>query len=194
MRLSQSHRIPSHHHCCDAMPKVKRSSVKPRLSLPHRLSDEEARAKYRRERLGLPGPVDRWIAASTVTSDDCSIDPGCPLAPDEVQCTLQMQRIEAPDDNPDFSDPDTFVLYLTVTGAAHQRASHSVDASHRIVLDRYEGWCDSLEAPDWTKWASGQPTVFRQRKSSLADVVRNALWEDAVAPLIDALDAAHLCH
>ncbi|KAH9936485.1 uncharacterized protein B0H18DRAFT_323915 [Fomitopsis serialis] len=172
------------------MPKVKRTTVKPRLSLPRRLSDAEARAQYRKERLGLPGPVDSWIAASA--ADDYSIDSGCSLEPEEVQCALQMQQFEAPDDNTDFSDPDTFVLYLTVTGAALLRESHSVEACRRVVLDRYQGWSDSLDAPEWTRRKPGQTTMFRQRKSSLADVVRKALWEDAVAPVIDALDAARI--
>ncbi|KZT65840.1 hypothetical protein DAEQUDRAFT_497378 [Daedalea quercina L-15889] len=175
------------------MPKVKRATTRPRLSLPRRISEEEARADYRKVKLGMPGPVDSWIAAGA--ADGYKIDSECPLGPDEVQCTLQMQHVGAPSDNPYFSDPDTFVLYLTVTGAVHVRGSRTAEASRRrIVLDRYQGWSDSLEAPEWTRWASGQTTAFRQRKSSLADVVRNALWEDAVTPLIDALDAAHLRH
>ena len=180
-----------------AMPKVKRTVSKPHVSLPRRMSEQEARTQYRKEKLGLPGPVDRWIAASG--ANDYSVASGCPLGPDEIQCLVQMQHIEvsrtdanppaapsdqpqAPADNPFFSDPDTFVLHLTVTGAAPARGSHSADASgRRVVLDRYVGWSDSLEAPEWTRWEPGQTTAFRARKSSLADVVRKALWEDAVA-------------
>ncbi|EPT05346.1 hypothetical protein FOMPIDRAFT_1021597 [Fomitopsis schrenkii] len=177
------------------MPKAKRATMKLQVSLPRRISEQEARAQYRKEKLGLPGPVDRWIAASA--ANDQGVASGCPLGPDEVQCLVQMQHIEAPDDNPVFSDPDTFVLHLTVTGAAPFWGSNSADASsRRVVLDRYVGWNVSLEAPDWTRWEPGQTSAFRTRKSSLADVVRKALWEDAVrvAPLIDALEAAQLCH
>lgn len=178
------------------MPKTKRTTMKLHVSLPRRISESEARARYRKEKLGLPGPVDRWIAAST--TNDQGVDSGCPLGPDEVQCLVQMQHIEVsrtdtdphaapsdqpqtPDDNPVFSDPDTFVLHLTVTGAALARASHSADASsRRVVLDRYVGWSDSLEAPDWTKWEPGQTTAFLTRKSIIAGVARKALWGDAV--------------
>lgn len=170
--------------------------MKLQVSLPRRISEQEARAQYRKEKLGLPGPVDRWIAASA--ANDQGVASGCPLGPDEVQCLVQMQHIEvsrtdanpppapsdqpqAPDDNPVFSDPDTFVLHLTVTGAAPFWGSNSADASsRRVVLDRYVGWNVSLEAPDWTRWEPGQTSAFRTRKSSLADVVRKALWEDAV--------------
>ena len=186
---------PSHHRI--TMSKVKGATTRPHVSLPRRISEEEARALYRKEKLGLPSPVDRWIAAST--ENDRSVASGCPLGPDEVHCLVQMQLIEvsrtdanppaapsdqpqAPADNPFFSDPDTFVLHLTVTGAAPVRGSHSADASgRRVVLDRYVGWSDSLEAPEWTRWEPGQTIAFCARKSSLADVVRKALWEDAVA-------------
>ena len=62
----------------------------PRLPLPRRISDEERREEYRRERFGPPGPVDAWVAAHSANTDN----PSAPLAADEVRCAVYVQRIE----------------------------------------------------------------------------------------------------
>ncbi|KAI0754777.1 hypothetical protein C8Q80DRAFT_1117378 [Daedaleopsis nitida] len=101
---------------------------RPRERLPRRRCEADAEEHYRKEKLGLPGPVDVWLAARM--AQDHSIHPnsdsdanadsdgGWPAATsrgdDEVLCTVQLQCIKAPDDADSiFSDPDTFLLHLT---------------------------------------------------------------------------------
>ncbi|KAH9949813.1 hypothetical protein B0H21DRAFT_67762 [Amylocystis lapponica] len=139
-------------------------------ALARRLSDEDAHANYRRDVLGLPGPVDVWLHASTAGS----AGGGGALRADEVRCAVQMQRTEAPDDGSGFGDPDVYTLYLTVRG-------REARASPRLALQTYCGWPDSLDAPEWTRRRAGHVMHFRQRKTSVTRLVREALWGDAGA-------------
>jgi len=154
------------------------------------MSEAEARANYRKEVLCLPGPIDKWISASV--ADNVGADSQCPLAPDEVRCTIQMQRVEASDEDGDFGDGDTFVLYLTIAGSSRSSAPHALESSNRIILEKYQGWNDSLDAPDWSKWTPGHTVVFRQSRAKLTKIMRAVLWEDEIASLADTLNSVHI--
>ena len=50
-----------------------------------------------------------------------------------------------------------------------------------VVLERYEGWPSSLDAPDWTRRKPGRKLVFTQSKAELAEFLsRVATWRDSV--------------
>ena len=59
--------------------------------LPRRLSNEEAREKYRREKMKPAGPIDNWLCASSSVFDDSE---GA-LGHDEVRCIVTVQVTEA---------------------------------------------------------------------------------------------------
>lgn len=169
------------------MPTATKTNASTRRSLPRRVPEAQARANYRKEILGLPGPIDTWLAANIAAN--ANADARCPLAADELRCTVQMQRTEARDTDGYFSDGGNFVLYLTIAGPVPTVGSHVLQSSRRVVLDKYQGWSESLDAQDWTKWTPGRTVVFRQQRSSLPDAVRAVLWEDMLAPLTDALSS-----
>ena len=102
---------------------------------------------------------------------------------------------QAPEDDTIFSDPDTFVLHLTTTrvsasrnsGASSDSDSDSTDSRpkpepvQRVVLGRYEGHPESLDAPQWTRLPADEPVVFRDSAAAVADLlVRATLWKDAM--------------
>lgn len=178
------------------MPTATKTNASTRRSLPRRVPEAQARANYRKEILGLPGPIDTWLAANIAAN--ANADARCPLAADELRCTVQMQRtevsrknasgsgmiliwVQARDTDGYFSDGGNFVLYLTIAGPVPTVGSHVLQSSRRVVLDKYQGWSESLDAQDWTKWTPGRTVVFRQQRSSLPDAVRAVLWEDMLA-------------
>ncbi|KAL6303879.1 hypothetical protein BKA93DRAFT_826291 [Sparassis latifolia] len=189
------------------MPRVPAAARDPKSTRPatgqRRLSREEERLRYRREVLCLPGPIDAWIQANT-SSSTCArarsgsgsgSDPRCPLAAEEVCCMLQMQRTRppAPADGGVFEDPETFTLYLALAGPAGTGDHPSIVRSRRMVLQTYEGWPESLDAPDWAAWRPGQTVTFRQRRVNVAAFLRAAVRsEDIIALLIDALASFHV--
>lgn len=93
------------------MPKVRRSSTlaylpvrRPLIArLPRRMSAEDAEEQYRREKFGIPGPIDTFLAAQMARGVCCS--PGkvsntdadtsaFSQDEDEVHCTVSVQRIK----------------------------------------------------------------------------------------------------
>ncbi|KAI0947408.1 hypothetical protein AcV7_009845 [Taiwanofungus camphoratus] len=94
------------------MPDIARPGGRTHRPLPRRVSDEEARAKYRRDVLGLPGPIDVWITANIAHTGGAGSR--CPLNADEVRCIVQMQCSEAEETDSNFSEPDTYALNLTI--------------------------------------------------------------------------------
>ncbi|KAI0712419.1 hypothetical protein C8Q76DRAFT_485458 [Earliella scabrosa] len=201
------------------MPKVYRSSMVSylplrRQRLPRRVCCEDAEQAYRKEKLGAPNPVDVWLAArmargvcTETQSDGSGSEYEEGDGEDEVRCTVLLQCIKAPEDDTIFSDPDTFVLHLTTTrvsasrnsGASSDSDSDSTDSKpkpepvQRVVLGRYEGHPESLDAPQWTRLPSDEPVVFRDSAAAVADLlVRATLWKDAMTPLLEAMRAVGL--
>ncbi|KAI0770063.1 hypothetical protein C8Q74DRAFT_870014 [Fomes fomentarius] len=223
------------------MPKVRRSSTlaylpvrRPLIArLPRRMSAEDAEEQYRREKFGIPGPIDTFLAAQMARGVCCS--PGkvsntdadtsdFSQDEDEVHCTVSVQRIKAPDDSDSiFMDPDTFVLHLTATTTTtatappptpprtpratdttaaasvswhpsrsqtpsqrqQQQSSEPGPGVRQVILGRYEGHPESLDAPEWTRLLPvGKPIVFRASAAAVAELLvhaRAALWKDAMA-------------
>ena len=63
----------------------------------HRLrswSTDEGRARWRRERLGLPGPVDRWVAPALPIRDQDGTHDAKPIAPSMARCLLRVEYVE----------------------------------------------------------------------------------------------------
>ncbi|TFK90522.1 hypothetical protein K466DRAFT_563473 [Polyporus arcularius HHB13444] len=183
------------------MPKARSSTVtsylrpRPHARLPRRMSDEDAQEQYRKEHFGTPGPIDAWltprIGNSACASSDSESHLDSPLAPDEVRCTVHLQRVKAPDE-PEciFADADTFVLHLT-TGL------HALEPSQRVVLGKYEGLPESLDAPQWANLPAGEPVVFRATVSAVMDLLRCVAPQaesgtDAVTALLGSLQAVSL--
>ncbi|RPD62590.1 hypothetical protein L226DRAFT_532418 [Lentinus tigrinus ALCF2SS1-7] len=171
---------------------------RPLERLPRRMSEEDVEEEYRKKKFGTPGPIDAWLAARigqgahTSSSSDSDSDLDSPPASDEVRCTVQLQRVKAPDDDPEsiFADPDTFVLHLT-TG------SHAFEPARRVVLGTYEGYPESLDAPQWAKLPAGVPVVFRASIAAVTDLLKTrcAIPEpgmDAVTALLQSLQAVSL--
>ncbi|KAI0715661.1 hypothetical protein C8T65DRAFT_142622 [Cerioporus squamosus] len=184
------------------MPRARSSTItyfphrRLRARLPRRMSDADVEEQYRKEKFGTPGPVDAWLAPritqGVYTSSDSDSDLDSPLAPDEVPCTVHLQRVKAPEDEPAsiFADPDTFVLHLT-TGP------HALEPSQRVVLGTYTGHPESLDAPQWAQLPEGEPVVFRATVAAVMDILRYAAPKsesgtDAVTALLESLRAVSL--
>ncbi|RDX53488.1 hypothetical protein OH76DRAFT_1399400 [Lentinus brumalis] len=183
------------------MPKARSRTVtsylrtRPQARLPRRMSDEDAQEQYRKEHFGTPGPIDAWltprIGNSVYASSDSESNLDSPLTPDEVWCTVQLQRVKAPDE-PEciFADADMFVLHLT-TGP------HALEPSQRVVLGKYEGFPESLDAPQWANLPAGEPVVFRATVPAVMDLLRCAAPKsesgtDAMMALLGSLQAVSL--
>ncbi|KIM85527.1 hypothetical protein PILCRDRAFT_336461 [Piloderma croceum F 1598] len=90
----------------------------PGLPLPYlKKLPRRNRDAYRREVLGLPGPVDCWLTANSAcgtTNLLCTL-----LMNNEVEdfviCTVRRVCIEATPNDTIFEDPDTHILYITAS-------------------------------------------------------------------------------
>ncbi|PIL22696.1 hypothetical protein GSI_15389 [Ganoderma sinense ZZ0214-1] len=118
--------------------------------MPRRMSDEDARERYRREKYGQPGVVDAWLAprlsqnpnqdharSQSLESQNqnqsrgistntmlARLEAGEAAGPDfadEVRCTVRVECIKAPSDGSFFVDDDTYVLHLTTAAAGAPR-------------------------------------------------------------------------
>ncbi|KZT09172.1 uncharacterized protein LAESUDRAFT_756814 [Laetiporus sulphureus 93-53] len=154
-------------------------------SRPRRETRESSRAEHRRDVLGLPGPVDIWVAANTQEGADRV--PDLPLADNEVRCEVQMRFTPGPksDGSYDNSDQDTYILHLTVTGRPHG-PFHAAD-SFAVVLEEYKGWPSSLDAPDWAKWPPGRTVIFRQTVTKVANAFQTMFSAEEAQWLVDRL-------
>ncbi|KAI0917068.1 hypothetical protein AcW1_007642 [Taiwanofungus camphoratus] len=103
-----------------------------------------------------------------------------------------MQCSEAEETDSNFSEPDTYALNLTIVSPLRSAGSHVCESSRRIVLDIYKGWPESLDAPEWTKWSPGHTVVFRQLRSNVTAILRVALWQHSLGPLIEALELVQI--
>ncbi|TCD68360.1 hypothetical protein EIP91_010998 [Steccherinum ochraceum] len=118
------------------------------------------RRKASRDALGLPGPVDLWLAKAKETrigeggsvlssSASGSEVPGVGDE-DTVKCCVEMECTPGEIEGP-FVDSPTYTLYLTLTASSQHTTG--VPGSYvvfpRIILETYEGWPTSHDAPDW---------------------------------------------
>jgi len=143
----------------------------PGLPLPYlKKPPRRNRDAYRREVLGLPGPVDRWLTANSAcgtTNLLCTL-----LMNNEVEdfviCTVRRVRIEATPNDTIFGDPDTHILYITASAT-----NESIPIFHRTsptaILDHFVGNTRDIAAPEWMAWDRVE-LQFRQPRSSIADI------------------------
>ncbi|KAI9058541.1 hypothetical protein FKP32DRAFT_1597638 [Trametes sanguinea] len=127
----------------------------PRVSAEER----EARKQRLRQELGVPGPIDIWLAEKL--NDDAALN-AANLAPNEVRCTVYIQRIPFPDPHEYFMDDDTYILHLNVTSAWNV---------YDVELAKYDQSIHSLKAPDWVKLPSGRTMVFRDSAAAVTELL-----------------------
>ncbi|OSC97497.1 hypothetical protein PYCCODRAFT_1440164 [Trametes coccinea BRFM310] len=137
----------------------------PRVSAQER----EAREKRMRQKLGLPGPIDIWLTSKI--KDDPEPD-RTPLAPEEVRCTVYIERIPFPNPHEYFMDDDTYVLHLTVTSAPLKYKQGTLQWERTIALCTYDRSIHSMEAPDWVKLPTAKTMVFRDSAAAVIEVLR----------------------
>ncbi|OBZ68703.1 hypothetical protein A0H81_11244 [Grifola frondosa] len=158
-----------------------------RLRLPRRIYDEDAKAELRKRVHGLPGPVDNWISANRKKNGSSDVG-----GVGELRCTVQLEYIKAPDNGTIFKDPDHYILHFIIMDPSSVLPP-AFGQGRRIVLGRFEGHSENLDAPDWTNLPPGEMIVFHQSIASVAELlVHVALPSDALMSLIQVLDAIQL--
>ena len=61
---------------------------------------------------------------------------------------------------------------MSDAGTAQTHQSCGVSARQQVVLDTYEGWPESLDAPDWTRWTAGRTVTFVSSRKAIAEIIR----------------------
>ncbi|GLB41485.1 hypothetical protein LshimejAT787_1000850 [Lyophyllum shimeji] len=149
---------------------------------PRRLKPEE----HRRDILGLPGPIDRWLAGNMKMEHAWTNVAFLDEFPEmeevrrnQVVCTVERERSQ-PEDDPDsiFTESDTFRLYLSATISGNLPVDTPFRTSPRAILDLFVGSPDEPFAPDWVR-SERDVFKFRQpRDTFIALFSRMALWQD----------------
>lgn len=160
------------------MPRVRNTKPSdwPPKREPH-FSDEESRERYRTDVLGLPGPVDRWVARVTAGYAQLRAEGKIPLlrlAWNDVRCDFTMlitavgrrswlfsdELILVPQvmsDHPEIRSGcrDTYTLHIQIRCPETCKGLSSGCRHHYcpcLVLEQYVGQSTDLQAPDWTRW------------------------------------------
>ncbi|OJT09944.1 hypothetical protein TRAPUB_13581 [Trametes pubescens] len=156
----------------------------------HVNSRTEARMQYR-EKKGLPGHVDLWLATKLAQSITDDIE--SPVTPDEVQCSVHVCRIPNPEPDEYFVDLDTFVLHLTVRSAPRSFQEGALESERRVVLGQYTGDPADWDAPDWTLLPADKAVVFRENATAVANLIQHTgPCADQTKALADSLAAVRL--
>ncbi|KAI0647890.1 hypothetical protein C8Q79DRAFT_1008284 [Trametes meyenii] len=171
------------------------------------LEEQRKAREERRAKAGIPGPVDRWLSGKLAQGVRADID--SPLAADEVQCEVCIERIpvrytfrtrrltlpppftgpdwltwerpQHPDPDDFFMDYDTLVLRLTVTSPARGLGEGALQSETRVVLGTYDNDPEWWEAPDWVQHPVGIVAVFRDTAAAISDLIQR------VAPSSDGM-------
>ncbi|KAF7791463.1 hypothetical protein EIP86_002479 [Pleurotus ostreatoroseus] len=150
--------------------------------LPRRLTEDEARKKYRKQHMKRPlGPVDSWLCAASATVDGLH----APANHDDVQCTIivVVKAPPVPDHDDPFIDPEEWELLMAVTNPPSDCKANTVVPQPQIVLATYKGSKHSLDAPEWTQRKPGQQLIIRQSRAELTELLSR------IASSKNALDA-----
>ncbi|KAI0695292.1 hypothetical protein BC835DRAFT_1414920 [Cytidiella melzeri] len=151
------------------------------VSCPRRIDDSDRREKIRRAKYPS-GAIDCWLCAKSPDT----VDPDTRLAEEEVLCTVHLEYTPNPDTDPNFDNGGVYTLYLGVATSGDATTpppcrtnNPGVSQMHpRIVLGKYEGWKEFIEAPDWTKRKPGRELVFRESRTDLAVVLSRVASEE----------------
>jgi hypothetical protein len=168
----------------------------PLASLPLRPS--AATRKYGHKRLP-PEPIDRWLAANSHSPTVAFIQDYLLLknaVTEHVVCVVERECIavsciyintlnliefsqpQAPDDGTIFEDPPTYTLYITAHLPRGAKYYMLLWQSPRAVLEKFVGFSNDPDAPEWTRWVHSI-LEFQQPKASFADLfVRMAAWDE----------------
>lgn len=153
-----------------------RTPSPPRRVFPLTVHQEEEReARWRRERLGLPSPIDRWVAPAVPIKQEEAGFAAKTVLPHMARCLLTIERIKVRSlhcihcaisqtsiqglEDGLFADPDQWTLYGTAV-LSDKVFSNEIDRiSPCIVLDRYVGdESNTIMAPDWLLRQSTEET------------------------------------
>ncbi|KAI0667690.1 hypothetical protein C8Q78DRAFT_1071760 [Trametes maxima] len=167
---------------------------RPRKSPRQREREEEEQRKDREEcraKAGIPGPVDNWLSDKLAQGVRAGVD--FPLAADEVQCEVFIERIPHPDPDWFFADYDTLVLRLTVTSPSRDFGEGALQSETHVVLGTYDDDPEMWMAPDWVQHPVGTVAVFRDTAAAVSDLIqRVAPPSDGMTVLANSLAAVRL--
>ncbi|PCH39823.1 hypothetical protein WOLCODRAFT_136512 [Wolfiporia cocos MD-104 SS10] len=99
------------------------------------------------------------------------------LEMDEVRCTFWMRCYHAKEFDGPYRDDEIFVLYMKAVRPTWSFNGHKVDTSVQVVLDTYQGWSVSHDAPEWTRWKEGKEFGFVQNLSEFIEPVMKIITE-----------------
>jgi hypothetical protein len=160
------------------------------LCIMNPFANPAERTAYRRDILNIPGPIDRWLTTNarspriSFLQDYLMITA---IASEYVVCIVEMAQVQRA-----VSSFQTLVgylslmlaqgtlniytLYLTAYDTSFLTPSF-LRTSPRIVLQRFAGTKDDIDAPEWTSWTS--PTLeFQQPRATFAVLfLQMANWE-----------------
>ncbi|KAI0357588.1 hypothetical protein OH77DRAFT_1398977 [Trametes cingulata] len=122
-----------------------------------------------RARIRPPGSIEIWLAtklAGASLSDSAS-----PSAPDQVECSVHVQRIPDPEPDGFFWELDTFVLHLTIISAPPNFLEGVMGSKSGVELGRYTGDPASRDAPSWVSLPADEARVFRESAVAVTNLM-----------------------
>ncbi|KAI0372321.1 hypothetical protein BV20DRAFT_964465 [Pilatotrama ljubarskyi] len=131
--------------------------------------DGKASLRNRRTRIRPLSPIEIWLA--TKLAGDSRSDSTFPSAPDQVECSVHVQRIPDPEPDGFFWELDTFVLHLTVVGAPPGFVEDVMESTSSVELERYTGDPESRDAPSWIRLAADNARVFRDSAAAVTNLM-----------------------
>jgi len=94
-----------------------------------------------------------------------------------VVCVVERVRVETLDNGAIFIGPPTFILYITAHRLAAPEEYPFLRQSPRATLDRFVGYKDAPDAPDWMQW-SEPSAIFQQRADFFSKLFKKmASWK-----------------
>ncbi|KAF8071656.1 hypothetical protein FPV67DRAFT_1746505 [Lyophyllum atratum] len=142
------------------------------------------RHRYQRERLNLPGPIDRWLQANELDAwrMDVFLQGYLTLSDvrrDQVLCTVERSIVE-PVVDPDspFTESPTYMLHISACTSDMFAAAQDNGLSPRALLAMFTGTPDDLAAPSWVHWTRSKLEFRQPRAGFLSLFLQLAMWHE----------------
>ncbi|KAI0759150.1 hypothetical protein BC629DRAFT_1597857 [Irpex lacteus] len=120
----------------------------PPLHDPRR-DEDEIRAAWRRDVLGIPNRFDRWLEREV----ELGLTSPSPPRTGNVRCVLTVSFEEgAVSADGRWQDSDIYRLHIQVLATSKSDMDNERAASPKAVYRQFEGSPQSLSAPPWVQW------------------------------------------
>lgn len=139
------------------------------------------RQAYRLDVLKLPGPIDRWLTVNSHCPRITCLQDYLLLTDinrEYVDCFVESICVETAINCAGLIQPPTYSLYISARVPSSTPTLLFLRKSPRALLERFTGFNNALDAPEWTRW--DKPTLeFQQPKATFAAIfIRMAGWNE----------------